>query len=103
MIKTRIAIVAALCTAGLFAAPTAFAASREVSFNDLDLTTVEGQKILDTRLDRAARSVCKVARPTTGTLLNSDIDRNCYRQALGKARGHMASAVDKVQDSRLGG
>jgi UrcA family protein len=103
MFKTNAIVAAALCTVGLFAAPTAFAATTQVAFKDLDLTSAEGQKELDSRIDRAARSVCKTQRPTTGTMLGSSIDRTCYKQALKDVRERVASAVDKADDSRLGG
>ncbi|MEE4454232.1 UrcA family protein [Novosphingobium resinovorum] len=103
MFKTAIVAAAALCTAGLFAAPAAFAATSEVSYRDLDLATPQGQKELRTRIDHAARSVCRTSRPTTGTLVGSTIDRECYKQALHDVREHVAAAIDKADDTRLGG
>lgn len=103
MFKTNAIIAAALCTAGLFAAPTAFAKSVEVSYKDLDLTTTEGQQALTKRIDTAARGVCRVQRPTTGTLIGSTVDRECYKQALKDVRERVAAAVDKADDTQLGG
>lgn len=107
MFKTnapKLAIAAAaLCTIGLFSAPAAFAKSTEVHYKDLDLTTTAGQKALEGRLQKAARDVCRTERATTGTHLHSMVDHDCYKQALSNVRDHVASAIDKADDSRLGG
>jgi UrcA family protein len=100
MIKTAIFAAAALCTVGLFSAPAAFAATTQVTYKDLDLSTAEGQQQLQSRIEKAARSVCTVDRPTTGTHLSSTVDRKCYKQAVAQVREQVASAVD---NSRLGG
>lgn len=94
---------AALCTAGLFGAPTAFAETVEVRYADLDLNTVDGQKKLESRIHRAANAVCSAKRPTTGSNIRI-VDQECYRQAMGNVRDHVAAAIDKAgDDSRLGG
>lgn len=100
MIKTAIFAAAAVCTVGLFSAPTAFAATMEVNYKDLDLATSTGQQQLQSRIEKAARSVCTVKSPATGTHLTSRVDRDCYRQAVAQVRDQVASAVD---NSRLGG
>lgn len=100
MIKTAMFAAAALCTVGLFSAPTAFAATTEVNYKDLDLTSSDGQQQLESRIAQAARSVCTIDRATTGTHLSSTVDRKCYKQAVAQVREQVASAVD---NSRLGG
>lgn len=101
--KTAIFAAAALCTVGLFSAPAAFAKSVEVRYTDLDLGTTEGQELLQKRINKAARSVCRVSRPTTGTHIDSNVDTECYRQARLNVREQVAAAIDKADDTRLGG
>jgi UrcA family protein len=52
------AAAAALSTAALFAAPQAFANDVKLSWADLDLSTPEGQKALNARIDRVANTMC---------------------------------------------
>ncbi len=101
--QTAMLAAAALCTVGLFSAPAAFAKSIEVHYKDLDLGTTEGQNMLQKRIDKAARNVCRVSRPTTGTHIDSNVDIQCYRQARLNVREQVASAIDKADDTRLGG
>ncbi|EIZ78406.1 hypothetical protein WSK_3025 [Novosphingobium sp. Rr 2-17] len=93
---------AAICTAALFASPAAYAKSVEVSYADLDLTTAEGQKALDRRLNRAARSACGLDEVTTGTHLPSASARLCYEQARAKSKERLAEAIASKSE-RLGG
>lgn len=70
--------------AAVFAVPAAAGdetRSRAVHYGDLDLTSVEGQQQLDIRLERAAREVCRVNEPVTGSHLRSPQARECYREA----------------------
>ncbi|HUD30520.1 MAG TPA: UrcA family protein [Novosphingobium sp.] len=101
--KTAIFAAAALCTVGLFSAPTAFAGTTQVSYKDLDLATSAGQQELQSRIEKAARSVCTVERATTGTHLSSTVDRKCYKQAVTQVSAQVATAIDKSDDTRLGG
>ncbi len=97
---------AALCTVGLFSAPAAFAAANktvEVHYKDLDLATIAGQDALQGRLKAAARNVCRTNHGTTGTIIQSSIDTKCYKKALADVRDHVATAIDKADDTRLGG
>jgi UrcA family protein len=55
--------------------------SVKVHYGDLDLTSVEGQQQLDIRLERAARKVCRVGEPVTGSYLLSRASRECYSEA----------------------
>ncbi len=51
------AAAAALSTAALFSAP-AFAGDMKLSWADLNLSTPEGQKTLDRRIDHIANAMC---------------------------------------------
>ncbi|MYL96585.1 UrcA family protein [Novosphingobium sp. FGD1] len=105
MFKTTVFVAAAVCTVGLFSAPASFAApltsSREVRYNDLDLATAGGQEQLQSRIRKAARTVCS-SRPSTGTRLEP-VDRVCFAQAMSQVREQVASAIEKSDDTRLGG
>jgi UrcA family protein len=103
--KTALFAAAALCTVGLFAAPAAFAETKtaEVRFSDLDLGSTDGQLQLQSRVERAARNVCRIQRPTTGTMIHSGVDRDCYKQALANVHERVAAVIDNADDSRLGG
>jgi len=103
MFKTA-TLAAAVCTAALFSAPAAFAKDVTVSYSDLDLTTVAGQKTLKTRLLSAARKACDYNTSTvTGTMLPSASARACYNQANAKVKEQMASAIDAAGSTQLGG
>lgn len=103
MFKTNAIIAAALCTVGLFAAPTAFAGTMEVHYKDLDLTTVAGQKALDRRITFAARRVCGYDQLTSGSRLPDADAIRCVKQAVTQAQDHVALAIAKASDNRLGG
>jgi UrcA family protein len=83
----------ALATAaiGLAAASTAFAGTEtaqtvQVSLAGLDLDTPEGQRLLDQRIDRAARAVCDRDEAVTGTRLKSSAGQACYEKARANAK-----------------
>src|SRR3546814_1685442 len=57
-------IAAALIGLGLTATP-AFAKDVQVRYADLNLATVEGQKTLEQRIDRAARDACNYGQHIT--------------------------------------
>jgi UrcA family protein len=74
-------------------APSAFAAPQSVSVNydDLDLSTPQGMAQLDKRIDRAAKQVCTTREVTTGTIVSSPVDQDCYRQTLDKMKTQLAA------------
>ena len=72
----------------------------EVTAVGLDLSTPEGQRILDKRVEAAAREVCGVETISTGTRIKSLNERSCYRKALAGAKRQVATAV---ADQQLGG
>ncbi|KHK89624.1 UrcA family protein [Novosphingobium malaysiense] len=101
-------IAAALIGLALTAAPAMAGAGDaskvRVEYKDLDLTTADGQRTLERRLDAAARNACGYETRVTGSNLPSMHARQCYRQAKSRAKDVMASAIDKAtSDARLGG
>ncbi len=69
-----------------------------VSYNDLNLTTQEGQDELQRRLDKAAVQVCRF--DAKGRLNTSKTEIACQREARQKVSVQMASVI---RDNRLGG
>ncbi|WP_260925996.1 UrcA family protein [Novosphingobium sp. 9] len=109
MFKTQFAAAALslALTGGLFAASTsAHANTTLVHYNDLDLTTYEGQHTLQQRLDKAALDVCQNARDAQGQKPAPWVWRACYVdtrvQVKQQAQTVIAAAADKNLP-RLGG
>ncbi len=96
MMKTVLFAAAAALATAATAAPV-LAKDVVVRYADLDLTTLEGQRTLSQRLNRAAKVACEF-HAQAGTPSRAAID--CYHQARAKASGQMARLVD---DLRLGG
>ena len=98
----------ALATAALGLAITATPAlagdatvkSTTVSAAGLDLSTTEGQKMLDRRVEAAAREVCNIETVSTGSRIKSLNARSCYRKAVAGAKRQIATIKS---DQRLGG
>ena len=78
--------------AGTDAAPT-----QTVSTAGLDLSTAEGQLMLEQRIDRAARQVCQVNRAQTGTRIRSFEAQKCLAKARASAQRQVASIVADQQ------
>lgn len=95
-------IAAALLGLALTAAP-AFADTISVQYKDLDLSTTEGQKTLDHRIDVAARQVCGYDAITTGTRLRSSASVECYKNARAQVQHQVAAAIDNASDKQMGG
>lgn len=99
--KTAIHALVAAGLAGTAVAP-AFAREPErmtlsVSYADLDLGTVEGQKTLDQRVEKAVRTVCRSTKFDGGTrLMNSDA-MNCLAKARAEAKQQVAAVVRNEQ------
>lgn len=96
--------ILALAAAAVIAAPAHAATSEsksvEVRYSDLNLASEEGQNVLEQRLDRAAREVCRMDEQTTGTRIPSRDASACYSQARADLSRQFA---DVVRDSRRGG
>lgn len=77
----RSAIAIAALSAALLAAQPLAAASVEVRYDDLDLTTEDGRKTLDQRIDRAAEEVCDADELSVGSKIRPREVRDCIKQA----------------------
>lgn len=88
------------CTANpAFAADTQ-PMSVDVSVDGLDLSTTAGQKLLERRIEQAARTVCRANHPNTGTRIISQQARACLAKARTQAREQMTALIE---DRRRGG
>lgn len=72
----------------------------KVSLKGLDLESSEGQKMLDQRIYRAAKSVCQVHQAQTGTRLGGTQARACVAKARASAKRQVASVMEST---RMGG
>ncbi|WP_144095692.1 UrcA family protein [Croceicoccus sediminis] len=95
-------IAAIAATAALAIAAPAFAASVEVEYKDLDLTTEAGQAQLEDRLDDAARQVCGMDQIQTGTRIRSREARDCYAGAKAQLSQQIATLVEKQKTAKGG-
>jgi len=84
----------------LFATTPASAEGLQIKYDDLNLSSVEGQKILDSRIDRAAKEACGLNNQTTGTRVPSRSAQKCFNEVKKSATAQMAVLVD---EQRLGG
>ncbi|MEM9500258.1 MAG: UrcA family protein [Pseudomonadota bacterium] len=71
--------------------------SLDVSFAGLDLSTAEGQKALEKRIETAARKLCGVDAVRTGTRMKSQSSVTCYKEAVASAKRQVAAAVADQQ------
>ncbi len=86
--KSTLALLAA---AGLaFGATAAHADQITVTHDDLNLNSPGGQKVLQHRIDKAARAVCGVTRQETGTRLRDRAARECFETARAQAHAQFA-------------
>lgn len=81
------------------AAP-ALAADISVKYDDLALSTPEGQRELDKRILVAARKVCRADMPNTGTRISSSEARQCVAEAQRQVKQQVAALI---RQQRLGG
>ncbi|MEM7689497.1 MAG: UrcA family protein [Pseudomonadota bacterium] len=85
-------------TAPAFAGET-IRKTQTVTAKGLDLNTVEGQKMLEQRVEIAARRVCDYNGRPTATRLRKE-ERACLAQARANARQQVAALIE---DHRRGG
>ncbi|MBD2843184.1 UrcA family protein [Erythrobacter rubeus] len=71
--------------------------SETISIAGLDLSTAEGQEMLDRRIDRVARTVCGVGKTRTGTRIPSHSARTCYEKAVVSAKEQVAAMIESAQ------
>ncbi|WP_379922958.1 UrcA family protein [Erythrobacter sp. R86502] len=64
---------------------------------DIDLGTTAGQQTLDWRVDKAARTVCRVNSPATGTRVMRHDARGCMAKARSEARQQVAALAPRKQ------
>lgn len=92
-------IALATIATGLTAVPAA-AESITIDHRDLNLATVEGQEVLERRIDNAAREVCGYDEQYTGSRFRPVSVERCYEQAKASASEQYAAVVS---ENRLGG
>lgn len=102
--KTLTHAIAAFGLAGAAITP-AFAYEAEkmeiaVETADLDLATAKGQKILDNRLEKAIRTVCRTRAHTGGSRIMSPDAKACIAKARTDTRQQVAALM---QDRQRGG
>lgn len=91
--------MAAAIGLALTAAP-ALAGEVTVKYDDLALSTPEGQRTLDQRIHAAARKACEANAPTTGTRIKSNEARRCVEEAKRQVKQQVAAIMEQ---QRLGG
>lgn len=94
---------ALLGTATLFAATPGVASAETaqtavaVRHADLDLATVAGQRALERRIARAARTICGMDEHVAGTRMSSPAATACYQRAQRDVRQRVATAIETSQ------
>jgi UrcA family protein len=68
-----------------------------VSTADINLGTAQGQKLLDQRVEKAVRTVCRVTSATTGSRLMSQEVRACLAKARTNAKQQVAAVMSNKQ------
>ena len=88
--------LAAAATAPALAADTAVR-SMTVTTKGLDLGTAKGQRMLDKRVEKAVRSVCRTTSLQTGSRILSQDARACLAKARIDARQQVASMTARYE------
>lgn len=88
--------LATLALAGAAISPALAAGAADpmtlkISTADINLATAQGQRMLDQRIEKAARSVCRVADHKTGTRIMNHEARACLAKARAEARQQVAA------------
>lgn len=97
--KRPLVVLAAVAAFGATAAP-AYADTLSIPYRDLDLSTAEGQKALDRRIDGAVREFCALDQQLTGTRIATRESRKCYAETRRQADKQFAAIMD---EQRVGG
>lgn len=91
-------LAAAIAAGSIFAAPVQAAeqeaATVEVRYSDLNLSTEEGQRTLERRLNRAAEEVCGIDN-RSGAALRSNLSRRCYAETVRSFDRQVAMLVER--------
>lgn len=88
------ALIAAPATAGPKLSQKNVGQSVAVSYADLNLGTVAGQKALERRINAAAKKVCQWDKHAVGTRILSPDRRACFDKARQSAKKQMASLIN---------
>ncbi len=95
-IPMKAGMAAALAASSLIVTP-ALAEEKPLSvavqYSDLNLATAQGQAVLEQRLDRAARQVCRVDEVRVGTRIRSRDAQLCYNETKRDLEQQIAAAV----------
>lgn len=99
--KTAVLALSAFGLAGAVVTP-AFAQEFErtnvsVSYTDLDLSTAKGQKILEQRVEKAARHACRTTALSTGTRIINQNSLSCLAKARSEAKRQVAAVLANEQ------
>lgn len=90
-------LAAAIAAGSIFAAPVHAAdqqaATVEVRYSDLNLSTEEGQRTLERRLNRAAEEVCGIDH-RSGAALQSNESRQCYTETVRSFDRQVAALIE---------
>jgi UrcA family protein len=100
-ISMKAGLAAALAASTLIVTP-AIAAEAEgatiaVRYSDLDLSTQEGQRALERRMENAAEQVCGIDRRTSGNVLPSNESLRCYRETVKNFEREIAAVAERQQ------
>jgi UrcA family protein len=99
--KTLTHTLAALGLAGAAITPALAGETQRmtiaVSTADIDLATAKGQRTLDQRIEKAARTVCRTTSVTTGSRIMSQESQACLAKARSAAREQVAVLVAEQQ------
>lgn len=99
--KTITQTLAAIGLAGAAVSPaladTAERKTIAVKTSDVDLGTPQGQKIMEQRVEKAARTVCRATNFTTGTRLMNHETRACMAKARRDAKQRIAALTLEQQ------
>lgn len=71
--------------------------SVKVLLSDINLATPSGQKLLDQRIEYAARTVCRADVPATGSRILTKERRDCLAKARADARQQVAAITSDRQ------
>ncbi len=74
--------------------------SATIYYADLDLLSEDGQRELERRIDRAARSICNSELQRTGTRIRNSAFRECQANIQAQLERRMAAITN---DQRRGG
>ncbi len=101
---TKTIALAAACGLAITATPALAGVDDKpaagIEFRDLNLSTPEGQAVLDQRIDLAARKICRIDQVNTGTRIRSRDSQRCYKTAIKSAKAQVA---ERVREDRRGG